>query len=116
MHELPVMNSILDIVIRHAQANQVNRVVKIYLKVGVLCDLEDKWMQHYFGYVAKDTVAQGAALEIERVPVTMKCNACNATFTPDMEKEKKIVCPQCASEKCTLIDGNKYFLANMEVV
>ncbi len=77
MHELPVMNSILGIVVKHAKTNNVNKVMKIYLKVGVLCDLEDKWMQQYFNYVAKDSVAEGAALEIERVPAKMKCTACS---------------------------------------
>ena len=42
MHELPVMQSILDIVIKHAKMNNVNKVLKIYLKVGVLSDLEDQ--------------------------------------------------------------------------
>ena len=51
MHELPVMNSILDIVIKHAKMNNVKKIIKIYLKVGVLSDLEEKWMQQYFDHV-----------------------------------------------------------------
>ena len=116
MHELPVMKSILDIVIKHAKMNNVNKVMKIHLKVGVLCDLEDQWMQRYFNYVSEKSVAEGAALEIERIPVTMQCDACSATFKPEIKKDEKIVCPECASEKSALIAGNKYFIGNMEVV
>ncbi len=116
MHELPVMNSILDIVIKHAKMNNVKKIIKIHLKVGVLSDLEDKWMQQYFDYVAKESVAEGAMLEIERVPAKMKCNACSFEFEPDMKKEEKIVCPECGNEKCNLIAGNKYSIANMEVI
>ena len=84
MHELPVMNSILDIVIKHAKMNNVNKVLKIYLQVGVLCDLEEEWMQRYFGFVSEKTVAEGAVLEIERVPVKMQCDACSTTFEPEI--------------------------------
>ena len=116
MHELPVMKSILDVVIKHANMNNVKNVVKIYLKVGVLCDLEEQWMQRYFGFVSENTVAEGAVLEIERVPVTILCDECAVTFEPDFEKDEKIVCIACASEKCTLIEGNKYFIGNMEAI
>ncbi len=116
MHELPVIQSILDIVIKHAEMNDVRKVIKIYLKVGVLSDLEDEWMQQYFDYVAKESVAEGATLEIERVPARMKCNACSFEFEPDMKKDEKIVCPACGNERCNLIAGKNYSVANMEVL
>jgi hydrogenase nickel incorporation protein HypA/HybF len=116
MHELPVIQSILDIVIKHAEMNDVSKVIKIYLKVGVLSDLEDQWMQQYFDYVAKESVAEGATLEIERVPARMKCNACSFEFEPDMKKDEKIVCPACGNERCNLIAGKNYSVANMEVL
>jgi len=116
MHELPVIQSILDIVIKHAEMNDVKKVIKIYLKVGVLSDLEDQWMQQYFDYVAKESVAEGATLEIERVPARMRCNACSFEFEPDMKKDEKIVCPACGNEQCQLIAGKNYSVANMEVV
>ena len=50
MHELQVTESILDIVLRHAEANQVNKILSIQLKVGELSDLEDEWIQRYFDY------------------------------------------------------------------
>ena len=116
MHELPVMQSILDIVIKHAKMNNVNKVLKIYLKVGVLSDLEDQWMQQYFDYVAKESVAEGAILEIERVPARMKCRACSFEFEPDIKKDEKIVCASCGYERCQLIAGKSYSVANMEVI
>lgn len=116
MHELPVIQSILDIVVKHAEMNNVSKVIKIYLKVGVLSDLEDEWMQQYFDYVAKESVAEGATLEIERIPAKMKCDACSFEFEPDMKKDKKIVCPACGDEHCRLIAGKNYSVANMEVL
>lgn len=116
MHELPVMNSILSIVEKHARANNVQKVMKIYLRVGVLADLEDKWMQHYFDYLTKEGVADGAKLEITRSPAVMKCSSCGHESEIDVKDEAKIVCRECRGEKCSLISGREYYIENMEVI
>src|SRR5208337_2714811 len=51
MHELPVTESILKIVLQHAPADSVSKIVRIFLDVGELSDLEDEWIQHYFDYL-----------------------------------------------------------------
>lgn len=116
MHELPVMNSILDIVVKHAEKNNVNKVMAIHLRVGSLSDLEDKWMQHYFDYLSKESVADGAKLVIERSPAVMKCRECNTSFEIDLNDKKKIVCTECKSDKCSLESGKEYYIKNMEVI
>ena len=116
MHELPVTESILDIVLKHAENNNVNKIVTIYLNVGELSDLEDEWMQKYFEYLSKGTLAEEAKLKIERVPITMQCNSCSHTFTVEKNELGKIQCPKCKEEKCTLKSGKEYYIKNMEVV
>ncbi len=116
MHELPVTEKILDIVISHAEKNQVTKIVGINLIVGELSDLEDEWIQHYFSYLAKDTVAAEARLKIERVPVVMKCSKCDATFEVDVKAMKEIECPECSEKKCSIISGKEYYIKDMEVL
>lgn len=116
MHELPVINSILSIVIKHAESNQVKKVVTIYLRVGVLSDLEDQWMQQYFDHLSKGGVAEGAKLVIERVPAVMRCTACGFSFEIDVKSGMKPVCPECGGEKHTLESGREYYIKNMEVL
>ena len=48
MHELPVTEKILDIIVAHAERNNVQKVVTINLNIGELSDLEDEWIQNYF--------------------------------------------------------------------
>ena len=110
------MNSILSIVEKHASANNVKKVIKIYLRVGSLADLEDKWMQHYFDYLTKDGIADGAKLAIKRTPAVMKCNGCGHEFEIDVKEDKKIVCLKCNSEKCSIVSGREYYIENMEVI
>jgi hydrogenase nickel incorporation protein HypA/HybF len=116
MHELPVINSILSVVLRHATTNQVQKVVAIHLQVGELSDLEDAWMQQYFDYVSKGSLAEGAVLHIERIPVVMRCTACGHSFGIDVKAGTKTVCPGCGGEKHSLVSGREYFIKNMEVL
>lgn len=116
MHELPVTEKILDIVINHAKKNQVQKVVRINLRVGELSDLEDEWIQHYFSYLAKETVASEAKLIIERVPVVMACIGCSHNFQVDIKEMKEIQCPECGEKKCNIVSGKEYYIKDMEVL
>ncbi|MBT3226222.1 MAG: hydrogenase maturation nickel metallochaperone HypA [Deltaproteobacteria bacterium] len=116
MHELPVTEKILDIIVAHAERNNVQKVVTINLNIGELSDLEDEWIQNYFDYLAKGSVAEGAKLVIEKVPVVMNCNGCSNTFQVDIKEMKEMQCPDCDSKDYTLISGKDYYIKNMEVV
>lgn len=80
MHELPVTQSILEIVLKHAHANGVTKIHTINLAIGEMSDLENEWVQRYFDYLSKNTLAQGARLNIERTPVVLKCESCSHNF------------------------------------
>lgn len=116
MHELPVIDSILKIVLKHAHDHHVKKVVAVHLQVGELSDLEDKWMQQYFDYLAKGGVAEGAQLKIERIPVVMKCEDCGMSYAVDIKADKSLACPKCQSLKYTMISGREYFVKNLEAI
>ena len=116
MHELPVINSILKVVLKHAVDNNVKKVVAVHLQVGELSDLEDKWMQQYFDHLAKGGIAEGAQLKIERTPVVMKCSDCGFSYVADLKRNKKIVCPECGSDNKSLVSGREYFIKNLEAI
>lgn len=115
MHELPITESILKIVLTHAERNDVRRVMIIHLRIGKLSDLEDEWVQRYFDYLSKGTVAQGAKLKIERTPITLQCNACAASYEVEITGLKDSVCPACGQKDGKLISGREYYIENMEV-
>lgn len=116
MHELQVTHRILDVVLRHAQANGANKVVLIQLKVGELSDLENEWLQKYFDYISKGTIAENATLRIERTPVVMECSGCAHSFPVNIRKIKDIRCPECGHKNCALISGSGYNIKNLEVI
>ncbi|WP_300669381.1 hydrogenase maturation nickel metallochaperone HypA [Desulfoluna sp.] len=113
MHELPVMNGILRVVMKHAAMNRVTKVAAIQLRVGKLSDLEEKWMQHYFDYLTQGTVADGAKLEIEWGDVVMRCAGCDREFTTEPHTEAFGICPHCKGKGGKILSGKEYYVKNM---
>jgi hydrogenase nickel incorporation protein HypA/HybF len=114
MHELPVTQSILDIVLKHAAKNQVTKIHAINLSVGELSDLQDEWIQRYFDYISKGTLAEGAKLVIERIPVKFRCTACSEEFQANVREMKDISCPSCGKNDLSLVSGREYYIKSME--
>ena len=116
MHELPVTESILRVVLTYANQNNVQKVTKIFLEIGEMSDLEDEWMQRYFEYISKDTIASEAKLDIIKKPVVMECGDCNETFQVDIKNDSELLCPGCSSKNSKLISGREYFVKSIEVI
>ena len=115
MHELPITEEILKVVLKHAQMNNVQKVIAIHLQIGKLSDLEDAWIQRYFDYLSKGTLADGATLKIERMPIVMQCSKCSTSYEADAEKLGDMACPACGENSATLVSGRKYYIKDMEV-
>lgn len=116
MHELQVTDRILAIVLRYAAAHSVTKVVSIQLKVGELSGFEDEWIQKYFDYQSKGTIAEGARLNIERIPIVMECAGCGHSYEVKIREIKDMKCPECASMKATLISGKGYNVVDMRAI
>lgn len=115
MHELSVTEKILDIVLKHAQMNRVNRVISVTLIIGEMSDLENDWIQHYFDYLSKDTAAGGAVLKIEKVPIILRCNPCGRNIEIRREDIGGTRCPECgATGDFSIISGREYYIKEME--
>ena len=116
MHELPVIESLLEICTRNAKANNARKIISVKLKIGEGSDLQDEWIQKYFDYLCKDTIAEGAKLTIERVPLMVRCKQCSEEFHVDLRSREKVLCPKCEGAKFELVSGREYMVDSMEIV
>ncbi len=119
MHELPVISRIVEICIRHAATNNARKILTIELQVGPLSDLEPVWMQRYFDHLSKDTLAAGAQLKIERLPLKYRCSECGYEFTIEIQECEQAGmngCPECESLSITCVSDNGYHIGNMEII
>jgi hydrogenase nickel incorporation protein HypA/HybF len=116
MHELQITERILEVVLKHARGQDVSKVVRIHLRIGALSDLEDEWIQHYFDYLSRGTVAENAILAITRTGAVLCCKSCACSFEVKREELGHARCPECGEAGLELIAGREYLIENMEVL
>ncbi len=115
MHELSVTQSILDTVLRNAEAHGAARITSIRLSVGELNDLNREWIQRYFDYLSAGTVAEGATIAIARTPAGFTCHDCGTEFDVELSAVDSIRCPECDGRNCTLERGREFYIEDMEI-
>jgi hydrogenase nickel incorporation protein HypA/HybF len=116
MHELQITERILEVALRHAAEHDVRKILVIHLRIGELSDLEDEWIQRYFDYLSRGTLAESARLAIARAPIVLSCDACACSFEVKRHRLAAAVCPECGESRCQLVSGREYRVENMEVV
>lgn len=116
MHELPITQRILDIVLEHARGRPIRKIVRIHLRIGALSDLENEWLQRYFHYISRGTLAERAELAVRRTPIVMLCRACARTFETTRDEWGHAQCPTCPESRVELVSGREYMVENMEVM
>ena len=113
MHELAITQSLLDLALKHAQAAGAKKVNQLNVVIGQMSSVIDESVQFYWDFVAKDTIAEGATLNFERVPATMHCFNCNTQFT--INNSKSFLCPNCQSAQVQVTGGNDFRLDSIDV-
>ena len=112
MHEISVMQSALDIAVEHARRHGAQRIHCIGIKVGALSSVVPEALEFAFDVVVQGTMAEGAKLDIERVPAACYCPACQVEFEPDGPFYE---CPRCTSLDVQVRRGRELELSQVEV-
>jgi len=112
MHELGITENILNITLAKANEGQATKVLKINLVIGELSGFVADCIQFYFDTLSKDTIAQGAALHFETVPVELRCRNCSAVFRP---QDTLWSCPKCGSQGAEIFKGRELYIGSVEV-
>lgn len=112
MHELAVTQALLDLVLKHADAQGAMRVAGIHIQIGQLSSYVDEAVQFYWDMISADTLAEGAQLHFERIPMQLACRACGAQFAPEALSYQ---CPTCGSPEVDVIAGEEFQLVGLDI-
>ncbi len=114
MHELEIVQQVVNQAVTQAQAAGAERVTGLNLAIGALSDISPESVQFYFDLVSEDTPAAGAQLSFRWIQPEMRCRACGREFTwaPD---PPTLTCPQCGSTSLELIRGREFYLESIDV-
>jgi len=92
MHELAMAHNILSAVIGTAETHGGLRVRQVNLCVGQLAQVVPETLAFNFQVISRDTLADGAELNVVEVPLAWACRSCGAEQT-----EATSACPACGS-------------------
>jgi hydrogenase nickel incorporation protein HypA/HybF len=112
VHELAVTQSMVQLVIRHAEKAGAARVSRINLVVGELSGYVDECVQQYFDLLSKGTLLEKAELLVRRVPATGKCKNCGNKFEV---VAARWTCTSCGGQSIELLRGDELLVESIEV-
>ena len=112
MHELAITQSILDIAQKAADEHGARQVKAVCIMLGQYSGVVPQCIQTYFDVISKDTIAEGAFLDIQRLPVIIRCHACGQESEID---RRHVACPLCGGTDLKLLQGREFYIESIEV-
>lgn len=112
MHEVSIMAEAVRMAAETAQASNAQRVTGVRLRVGTLSGAVPDAMRFAWEVVCRDTVAEGAWLEIETVPAACWCASCKTEFAC---VDFLGVCPRCDNVSGELRRGRELNIVTVEM-
>lgn len=112
MHELSVTQSLLAVVLEHAERAGAQRITRIDLRIGALTGIIDESVQFYFDFVSRDTPAAGARLAFTHIPARLRCRGCDTLFEPE---ERSWQCPGCGATGGEVVAGREFSVESIQV-
>ena len=112
MHELSIVAGLFETLLEQARAHEAREVTRVRLKVGLLSGIVPELLASAFDMYKKGTIAENAVLDVETVPLGVRCRTCGA----ESRKEDFIfTCPACASADLEIVQGTEIFLERIEL-
>jgi hydrogenase nickel incorporation protein HypA/HybF len=112
MHELAICQALMNQVENIAAERNARSVVTIVVGMGPLSGVEVQLLKHAYPVASAGTVAEGAELVIENLPVRIKCTECGKESDA---LPNKLVCKVCGDWRTTLISGDELMLMRVEL-
>jgi len=115
MHELSIMENVLEIVIDFSKKNHANKVKKINLVVGSLSGIIPHWAELFFQMISRDSIAEHATLSFDIIPARIICRDCGAS-TEFTNVNMVFHCSYCGSDEVGLVSGKEFLVDSIEVI
>ncbi|MBI4733911.1 MAG: hydrogenase maturation nickel metallochaperone HypA [Rubrobacteridae bacterium] len=113
MHEMGLTQSIIDIAVDHAERANANKITQINVKAGDFMSIVEDSLQFAFTYLSSDSIASGAQLVVERIPIIIHCDNCDSDS--EVDKTDIHICPNCGECFVQLVSGREFYVDSIEV-
>lgn len=109
MHELSLCSAVVATTVKHADGR---RVSVINLRIGRLRQVVPETLQFYFGFVSRETVCDGARLELEVIDARLRCRPCGTEWAIEIPAFR---CPTCGGSEVEVASGDEFEIESIEV-
>lgn len=113
MHELSIAMSLVEVAESAARRAGASRVVSLQLRLGAMAGVVREALEFSFPLAAEGTLVEGAALEVEELPVVIACAPCGRDVRP--AEPGSFRCPICGTPSAALRQGRELELASIEI-
>ena len=117
MHELGIAHDLFRIIELKARENQLEKVSKINIVIGVASGVEKEFLEHSLvDHVLPGTVAASAEIEIKMEPLSIVCRDCSKQVM--LDKKEMVLgimpCPECGGHAMDIISGKSIYVESIE--
>ncbi|MFO8235831.1 MAG: hydrogenase maturation nickel metallochaperone HypA [Bacteroidales bacterium] len=111
MHEVAIVNEMFGIMHEVAEQEKLTRIDKVSFSIGTMMQVVPDLFRFAFDSAKEGTIADNADLEIEFLPVRMKCKQCNTEFNIENNVFR---CPDCEGVELDLLQGKELYIKSIE--
>ena len=104
MHEGHFTEQIVETILEELEKRQVSHPSKIKVKVGEMLHLVPESVKMHFQVMTVRTMLEHAELELEEIPVIVKCRRCGAEG--GVLDHHMLMCQYCDSQDVHLVSGH----------
>lgn len=112
MHEMSIAQGLIDILREEMTKHRAERLRRVKVRIGELSGVVPEALSFCFGVIVEGTPMEGAALELERVPLEGRCRACGERFRI---RNYAFQCPECGDGSIEIVSGRDLSIVEMEV-
>lgn len=113
MHEMSLCEIIVQILETESRRQGFEKVNVVRLEIGALSHTEPEAMRFCFDAVTRNTLADGARLDILQPPGEAWCMDCEKKFEIANRYDP---CPACGGHKLQVVAGEEMRIKDLEVV
>ncbi len=98
--------------IQEEAARHSGTVRAVQVKIGVLSGVDTEALRFAWEIARAGTGLDQAELEIERVPLRVRCPGCGEVHAPEIQS---ILCPRCVTPEQDILQGRELELTALEM-
>jgi hydrogenase nickel incorporation protein HypA/HybF len=93
-----------------ARENRLRRVDVVKVRIGHFAGVQPEALRFAWEVLRKGTLSENASLEIEEVPIRVRCRACESEYAADPDD---LSCPLCGALNFELLSGRELDLQSV---